>query len=73
MAIACSFFFKGVDEEGNMYENDRVFHEREASRGLKHLLKTVCGIEDIRATRLIEDYYESLQRGNRDLKDDTFQ
>jgi mannitol-1-phosphate 5-dehydrogenase len=72
LAIACSFFFRGVDDEGAMYENDRIFHEVEVSQGLNHILKEVCGIEDVRAVRLIEGYFVAIAGGNRDLGSDVF-
>ena len=72
LAVACAFFFSAVDDEDNMYENDRVFHEKEVSQGVDHLFRKVCYIEDKETLSRIRGYYEALLRGNRDVQSPDF-
>ena len=73
LALACALRFRGVDEGGNLYGNDRVFHEREMSRGVDHVLRRICGLTDERIISLIKGYHKELEGGNRDLADPAFQ
>jgi mannitol-1-phosphate 5-dehydrogenase len=73
LALACALRFTGVDEAGNMFENDRIFHEREMSRGVEHILRRICRFTDERILSLIRGYHEELEEGNRDLSSAAFQ
>ena len=63
LATACALFFDAVDEEGNVLENDRIFHEKESSRGVNHVLKHVCKLDDEASRTLIERYYNAVKAG----------
>ncbi len=67
LGTACAFFFRGTDEEGNMYEKDRIFHETESVKGVDHILNNICKIEDRKTSSLIKRYYEEIQQGTRRL------
>ncbi|MFW6138902.1 MAG: mannitol-1-phosphate 5-dehydrogenase, partial [Spirochaetota bacterium] len=45
LGIASALFFKAVDENGQMYENDRSFHREELGRGADHVLGSICRLE----------------------------
>jgi mannitol-1-phosphate 5-dehydrogenase len=69
LALACAFFFRAVDEDGRPFESDAEFQEKEVSRGVDHLLKNICGIEEEKIHTLIRGYFLNLESGNRDLQD----
>ena len=73
MATACALFFDAVDENGNVTENDRLFHEHESSRGVVHVLEHVCRIEDEAVSELIALYHRAINEGNRELGSSAFQ
>jgi mannitol-1-phosphate 5-dehydrogenase len=60
--IAASLFFKAVDENGKMYENDLLFHEKELTRGVEQVLKDICEL-DQRPSSLILKYYDLIVSG----------
>jgi hypothetical protein len=72
LATACALFFDAVDEEGRVLENDRLFHERESPRGVTHVLKHVCKLEDDLARDLIERYHHAVDTGNREISSSVF-
>jgi len=69
LGTASALLFKAVDEEGNPFENDRVFHEREMSRGIDRVLRRVCSLEDTPIIALIKEYHAQIVQGNRDIND----
>ena len=38
--------FRAVDENGNLFELDLQFHEREISKGIDHVLMQICNIKN---------------------------
>ncbi len=72
LATACAFFFKAVDDDGSTLESDRLFHENESSRGVTHILRNVCKLEDAPSRLLIERYYNAIEEG-KDLSSEVFQ
>jgi hypothetical protein len=64
LAIASGLSFKAVDEKGNLFDGDRLFHEREIVKGFDHVMKAVCGLEDAEMPGLIRDYYERIRGGS---------
>jgi mannitol-1-phosphate 5-dehydrogenase len=72
LATACAFFFKAADEQGRPYENDLLFHERESSKGVEHILTAICGLDDAEIRTTIVQYFEAIYRGNRDIHSTVF-
>jgi mannitol-1-phosphate 5-dehydrogenase len=62
LGIAASLFFKAVDENGKMYDKDRVFHEKELAQGVERVLTNISKLGTGRRT-LIEQYYGLIDRG----------
>ncbi len=67
LGVASAMFFRAKDENGQMYENDRLFHEKEISKGINHVLKNICNLKNAEVCSLIERYYVMLNRGERDI------
>jgi mannitol-1-phosphate 5-dehydrogenase len=67
LGVASAFFFRGVDEKGMMFESDRLFQEREASKGFDHVMKSVCGLQNPSALAVIGEHFAKLLAGERDL------
>jgi len=44
-ALVSGFYFRAVDENGNMYERDVEFVDKHFSRGIDHILLHVCGFD----------------------------
>ena len=44
MGIAAAFFFRAVDEKGQLFENDRQFVEELRKNGIDHVLRDICGL-----------------------------
>jgi len=61
LGLASAMFFKATDENGKRYANDIVFHEREISKGIEHVLKNVCKLENSEVINIIKDYYERIK------------
>lgn len=72
LATACAVFFDAVDEDGNVLENDRLFHEKESSRGVVHVLKHVCKLDDDASRALIERYHHAVDKGDREISSSVF-
>jgi hypothetical protein len=51
-----------VDENGKMYDKDRVFHEKELAQGVERVLTNISKLGTGRRT-LIEQYYGLIDRG----------
>lgn len=68
LGTASALLFRGVDEEGKAFEQDRVFHGREMAKGVDHVLEHVCKLRDREAASLIVVYYEKMKGGERDLR-----
>lgn len=68
LGTASALLFRGVDEEGKAFEQDRVFHGREMAKGVDHVLEHVCKLRDREAASIIRIYYEKMQGGERDLR-----
>ncbi|UCB45214.1 MAG: mannitol-1-phosphate 5-dehydrogenase [Spirochaetota bacterium] len=67
LGIACALFFKAVDENGNMFEQDLMFHKKEVSRGVDHVLSHVCNIKDKDVVDNVKRYYSELTKEERDI------
>lgn len=67
LGVASALFFKAKDENGHMYVNDRIFHEKEITKGISRILKNICKLENTEVCSLIERYYSMLKRGERDI------
>ena len=44
LGIAAAFFFRAVDENGQLFENDRKSIEELERHGMDHILRNVCGL-----------------------------
>ncbi len=42
-ALVCSFYFRAVDESGDMFDRDIEFVEKYFKNGIEHILINVCG------------------------------
>ncbi len=42
-ALVCGFYFRAVDESGDMFEKDIEFVEKYFKKGIGHILANVCG------------------------------
>jgi mannitol-1-phosphate 5-dehydrogenase len=67
LGTACAVFFRATDEDGNIFKNDRIFHETESEKGIDHVLNNICRIEDRKTGELIGCYYREIQSGRRRL------
>ena len=45
LGIAAAFFFRAVDEKGQLSENDGRFVEELQRYGVDHMLKSICGLD----------------------------
>ncbi|MBD3184798.1 mannitol-1-phosphate 5-dehydrogenase [Candidatus Poribacteria bacterium] len=45
MGVAAAFFFRAVDQNGEMYENDKVFAEELERHGVNYILSNICGLD----------------------------
>jgi len=70
LGLASALFFKGVDENGKMYDNDILFHEREVSKGVDHVLKNICKLKSKKIIEIIRKYYEKIKIGERFINGD---
>lgn len=62
LGAAAAMFFRAVSEDGRMFEMDRKFVDQELSRGMDHVLTSLCGLEDGETKRLIETFYDRISR-----------
>jgi mannitol-1-phosphate 5-dehydrogenase len=67
LGVASALFFRAVDENGNMFEKDLRFHEREASLGVDHVLKSICKIEEKEVVESVRHYYSEIASGKRKI------
>jgi len=67
LGVACAMFFNATDEKGEMYENDRLFHEREVTEGIEHVLKYISKLEDKEIITLIKSYHNAILNKERDF------
>jgi len=44
LGIAAAFFFRAVDEKGDLFENDRKFVQQLERHGMDNILRDVCGL-----------------------------
>jgi len=61
IGTASAMLFRGTDEGGSLYENDRIFAEKVFPRGIEYVLKEVCGLDpqkDRTITDNIKEAYE---------------
>jgi mannitol-1-phosphate 5-dehydrogenase len=72
LATACALFFDAADAEGNRLESDRLFLQRESSRGPAHVMDHVCRLKDGEVRTLIERYHHAILGGKRDLGGSSF-
>ncbi len=68
LGIACALFFKGTDESGRMFVKDVEFHKKEMSKGVEHVLQSVCKLKDGGARQLILRYYERILASEKDIE-----
>ena len=45
-ALVCGFYFRAVDESGDMFEKDIEFVEKYFKKGIGHILINVCGFSE---------------------------
>jgi len=45
IGTAAAMLFRGRDEGGSLYDNDRVFVEQVCPHGIEYILKEVCGLD----------------------------
>jgi len=64
VGIASALFFKATDEHGRMYDNDRLFHEKEMKKGARHVLRNICNIGNDDIISFIVKCYEKIKSGN---------
>jgi len=67
LGVGSALFFKAVDNGGALFERDRVFHEREMSRGPSHVLRSICGLQEGGLFSGIMEYYRRIEGGERKL------
>jgi mannitol-1-phosphate 5-dehydrogenase len=67
LALACAFFFNAVGEDGRPFESDVEFRVKEIPRGIDHLLKNICGMENEETRSLVRNYFMALESGDRDV------
>ena len=63
LGIAAAFFFRAVDENGQLFENDRQFSRELEQNGVDRILQDVCGLhleEHRKLATLIKDAYGTL-------------
>ena len=63
LAIAAGFFFRALDEKGELFPKDRTFHADKKMHGIGFILDNVCGLDskkDETLRTLIEEAYEFL-------------
>ena len=73
LGIAAAFFFRAVDEGGQLFENDGKFVEELRQHGMAHMLKNVCGLDPkehgelvtliTRAHKLLSEWHRSTSLG----------
>jgi mannitol-1-phosphate 5-dehydrogenase len=68
LGTASALFFMGVDDEGNMFPQDRVFHDKELSKGVEHVLSSVCKLGDRGVKSLILHFYNGIKGGERNIE-----
>jgi mannitol-1-phosphate 5-dehydrogenase len=68
LALACAFFFDAVGEDGRPFEADVEFRVNEFSKGIDHLLESICGIENEEERSLVRKYFATLESGDRDIQ-----
>jgi mannitol-1-phosphate 5-dehydrogenase len=68
LGVASALFFRAVDENGNMFEQDLQFHEREVSRGVDHVLKNICKIEEKEVVDIVKGYYHEIVKGEKEIE-----
>jgi len=44
LGIAAAFFFRAVDEKGDLFDNDGKFIEELEQHGMDHILQSICGL-----------------------------
>lgn len=67
LGTASALLFRGVDEEGNLFPRDRIFHDKELSKGLDHVLENVCKLGDRGVKSLIQHFYNRIIGGERNI------
>ncbi|MGQ9617093.1 MAG: mannitol-1-phosphate 5-dehydrogenase [Spirochaetota bacterium] len=68
LGTASALLFRGVDEDGNLFPQDRVFHDRELSKGVNHVLENVSRLKNEDVKSLIRHYYSRIKGGARDIE-----
>ena len=53
MGIAAAFFFRAMDENGQLFENDRKFVRELERCGVDHVLTSICGLDPKEHEQLI--------------------
>jgi mannitol-1-phosphate 5-dehydrogenase len=53
LGIAAAFFFRAVDENGQLFANDKQFVENLQAHGMDHILQNVCGLDTSNHEELI--------------------
>jgi mannitol-1-phosphate 5-dehydrogenase len=53
LGIAAAFFFRSVDENGQLFGNDKQFVENLQARGMDYMLENVCGLDPSKHEELI--------------------
>ena len=53
LGIAAAFFFRSVDENGQLFGNDRQFVENLQAHGMDYMLQNVCGLNPSKHKELI--------------------
>lgn len=67
LGIACALFFEAVDDRDDMFEKDIAFHEKEVTKGIDHVLKNICKMENKAIKAIIKYYYDNIIQGNREI------
>jgi mannitol-1-phosphate 5-dehydrogenase len=67
LGIACALFFRAVDGNGNLFEQDLQFHEREVSKGIDHVLMQICNIKNKDVVNIVKKYYSELKKEKKDI------
>jgi mannitol-1-phosphate 5-dehydrogenase len=53
LGTAAAFFFRAVDENGQLFENDTKFAEELERYGMDHVLRNICGLDPLEHGELI--------------------
>jgi mannitol-1-phosphate 5-dehydrogenase len=54
LGVAAAMFFRGKDNEGNLYRQDRFFAEEVYPRGIDYIIEEVCGLDSAKEKDIIK-------------------